>query len=70
MEIVLQWWQFILLIIFAQFVMLVVVAILRPSSTDDCASYWLQYAFIARSIMTEEQIEKADKMMEEKNEVL
>ena len=69
MEAVIPLWQFILIIIFAVCFGFLVCSILSSGSQADDRienSYWTQMAFIARSLMTEEQKKKLDKMMEEK----
>ena len=48
---------------------LVILGLLKSSSDGDeivASSYWMQVAFMQRSIMTEDQKQKLEEMMEEK----
>ena len=60
---------FIVYTMFAVSFGLVILGILKSSSDGDetiASSYWCQVAFMQRSIMTEDQKQKLEQMMEEK----
>ena len=70
-EVVLSLWAFIIYTIICISFGFVVLGLLKTGSDADDSimnHYWVRMAFMARSIMTEDQLAKLDKMMEEKDE--
>ena len=50
------------------YVVCAILSMSRLSEDDTAISYWMQYAFIARSIMSQDQLDKVDEKMEGKDE--
>ena len=68
-EVVLSLWGFILYTIICISFGFIVLGILKTGSDADdgiTQSYWVQMAFMARNLLTDEQKQKLDEMMEDK----